>query len=293
MANDTIVKFIQLYRSYECLWNVSSEDYGSKLSRNAAFDMISRKMQIPGFGPREVARKIKNLKSAYQQEIKKIEKSEEKSGTGGAYRPRVIWFDLLDDFLRKSEKPSQCDLQFDNDRSNDRSKTIRQTFYNDNQGRNVTNLKKNLSTYESSSEIESSSASKRKRSSVVDVLLDERRKRRRKKEDNAIKVDEYKSFGKYVAASLGRMPFEYAVSAETEIHSVIIKYKVYAMRKIVYPTAKTMTTTIAVKVDLSCAATPKSLALLLQLQLSQSVHVSSVWSFNACTNESAQWLLLA
>nr|XP_050869366.1 uncharacterized protein LOC127072745 [Vespula vulgaris] len=246
MANDTIVKFIQLYRSYECLWNVSSEDYGSKLSRNAAFDMISRKMQIPGFGPREVARKIKNLKSAYQQEVKKIEKSEEKPGTGGAYRPRVIWFDLLDDFLRKSEKPSQCDLQFDNDRSNDRSKTIRQTFYSDNQGRNVTKvIKKNLSTYESSSEIESSSASKGKRSSVVDVFLDERRKRRRKKEDNAIKVDEYKSFGKYVAASLGRMPFEYAVSAETEIHSVIIKYKVYAMRKIVYPTAKTMTTTIS------------------------------------------------
>nr|KAF7435004.1 hypothetical protein H0235_003195 [Vespula pensylvanica] len=251
MANDTIVKFIQLYRSYECLWNVSSEDYGSKLSRNAAFDMISRKMQIPGFGPREVARKIKNLKSAYQQEVKKIEKSEEKPGT------------------------------------------IRQTFYSDNQGRNVTNLKKNLSTYESSSEIESSSASKRKGSSVVDVFLDERRKRRRKKEDNAIKVDEYKSFGKYVAASLGRMPFEYAVSAETEIHSVIIKYKVYAMRKIVYPTAKTMTTTITLKVDLSCAATPKSLALLFQLQLSQSIHVSSIWSFNTCTNESAQWLLLA
>ncbi|KAL2720055.1 uncharacterized protein V1478_010321 [Vespula squamosa] len=245
MANDTIIKFIQLYRSCECLWNVSSEDYRSKLSRNAAFDMISRKMQIPGFGPREVARKIKNLKSAYQQEVKKIEKSEEKPGMGSVYRPRVIWFDLLDNFLRKSEKSWQYDRQFDNDRSNDRSKMIRQALFSDNQGRNVTNLKKDLSTYESNSEIESSPASKRKRSSVVDLLLNERRKRRKKKEDNAIKVNEYKSFGKYVAASLERMPFEYAVSAETEIHSVIIKYKVYAMRKIVYPTAKTMPTTIS------------------------------------------------
>lgn len=128
MANDTIVKFIQLYRSCECLWNVSSKDYGSKLSRNTAFDMISRKMQIPGFGPREVARKIKNLKLAYQQEVKKIEKSEEKPGTGGVYRPRVIWFDLLHDFLRKSEKPLQYDRQFDNDRSTDRSETVSDLF---------------------------------------------------------------------------------------------------------------------------------------------------------------------
>lgn len=122
---------------------------------------------------------------------------------------------------------------------------IRQTTSSCNQGRNVTNLKKNLSTYESSSKSESSSASKRKKSAVVDVLLNEKRKKRRKKEDDVNKVNEYKSFGKYVAASLGRMPFEYAVSAETEIHSVIIKYKVYAMRKIVYPTARTMTTMIS------------------------------------------------
>ncbi|XP_014600572.1 PREDICTED: uncharacterized protein LOC106784996 [Polistes canadensis] len=240
MANDRIVKFIQLYRSCECLWNVSSKDYGSKLSRNAAFDTISRKMQIPSLGPREVARKIKNLKSAYQQEVKKIE---EKSVMGVVYRPSAIWFDLLDEFLQKSEKSVEHNRRLNDYQSTDRSKTNQQIVSNVNDKNNVTNLTKNLFKYESSSDNESNSSSRRNKTSVVDVIFNERRRKRRRKENGRIKLNEYKSFGKYVATNLNKMPFEYAISAETEIHSIIIKYKVYAMRKIIYPTSKKTETT--------------------------------------------------
>ncbi|KAK2575868.1 hypothetical protein KPH14_007240 [Odynerus spinipes] len=228
MANDTIVKFIELYRSCECLWNVSSEDYGSRLSRNAAYGTISRKMRIPGFGPREVARKIKNLRSAYQQEVKRIETTEQNHGTamGTIHRPRAVWFDLLDEFLRNSEKPSQSDRQSDNQQSEAASKVLS----NDEREKNVTNSPRNLSPCESSShEIGSDRCSRKRRPCVADDfrrVVGEERRKRRKEEEDAIEVEEYDSFGKYVAASLSRMPFEYAVSAETEIHSVIIKYKI-------------------------------------------------------------------
>ncbi|XP_015176873.1 PREDICTED: uncharacterized protein LOC107066600 [Polistes dominula] len=231
MANDRIVKFIQLYRSCECLWNVSSKDYGSKLSRNAAFDTISRKMQIPNLGPREVARKIKNLKSAYQLEVKKIK---EKSLSGIVYRPSAMWFNLLDEFLQNSEKSVEHNCRSNDHQSTDRSETTQQTVSNINDENNVSSITKNLFKFESSSDNESNSSSRRNKTSLVDVIFNERQKKRRRKEKDRMTLNEYKSFGKYVAKNLNKMPFEYAISAETEIHSIIIKYKVYAMRKIVY-----------------------------------------------------------
>ncbi|XP_043496604.1 uncharacterized protein LOC122520571 isoform X2 [Polistes fuscatus] len=197
--------------------------------------MISRKMQIPGLGPREVARKIKNLKSAYQQEVKKIE---EKSVTGVFYRPNAVWFNLLDEFLRKSEKSVKHNRRLNDHQSTNRSETSQQIVSNVNDKNNVTNLTKNLSKYESSSDNESNSSSRKNKTSVVDVLLNGRRRKRRRRENGRIKLNEYESFGKYVATNLNKMPFEYAITAETEIHSIIIKYKIYAMRKIVCPTSK-------------------------------------------------------
>ncbi|KAI4492017.1 hypothetical protein M0802_010142 [Mischocyttarus mexicanus] len=251
MGNDGIVKFIQLYRSCECLWNVTSEDYGSKLSRNAAFDMISKKMGMPDLGPREVARKIQNLKSAYQQEIKKIV---EKSLTGIVYRPRDIWFDLLDEFLQKSDKPMEIDDKFNGNRQSiDLSEMTQQTVSTVNGQSNLSNLTKNHSKYESNSDNESNTSLRKTKTSVVDVLIKDRQRKRRKKVNERIRLHEYRSFGKYVATNLKKMPFEYAISAETEIHSIIIKYKVYAMRKNVYPTinktktTKTTTTTMVGK----------------------------------------------
>ncbi|KAL4153005.1 hypothetical protein QTP88_000838 [Uroleucon formosanum] len=70
---DTTLKFVEEYRQHECLWNIHYNLYKNKQARDAAYTSIASVMNIPDFGIAEVKTKIKNLRSTYSQELKKIE----------------------------------------------------------------------------------------------------------------------------------------------------------------------------------------------------------------------------
>ncbi|XP_047517041.1 uncharacterized protein LOC125057407 [Pieris napi] len=58
-------------------------------------------MGIPGFGVNAVITKIKNIRSTYSQEVKKIKESmKSRAGADSIYKPNVKWFDILHDVLR-------------------------------------------------------------------------------------------------------------------------------------------------------------------------------------------------
>ncbi|KAL1140262.1 hypothetical protein AAG570_000194 [Ranatra chinensis] len=105
MNSAQIIKFLELYRDAECLWNTNSEMYKDRNARDDALTKICYEMNIDGFGIREVAQKIKNIRSAYYQELKKVNNSK-KSGASvvDIYRPRVRWFSIADSFLRKKSE---------------------------------------------------------------------------------------------------------------------------------------------------------------------------------------------
>ncbi|XP_041969533.1 uncharacterized protein LOC121726304 [Aricia agestis] len=100
-TEDITYKFVQEYLKYECLYNCKSAGYKNKRARDAALLCISEAMNIPGFGSKEVYTKIRNLKSTYSQEVKKVRLST-KSGAGrdAIYNPRIKWFKLFDDALK-------------------------------------------------------------------------------------------------------------------------------------------------------------------------------------------------
>lgn len=118
MNNVVLMKFLELYQEYECLWNVNLAVYKDRDARDDAFRKIAEEMSIEGFGPREVAQKIKNIRSAYYQEVKKI-KASIKSGASAdsIYRPRVLWFNFVDGFLKKSSKINHTESNLANDES--------------------------------------------------------------------------------------------------------------------------------------------------------------------------------
>ncbi|CAG4938807.1 unnamed protein product [Parnassius apollo] len=70
-----------------------------------AYTALKEAMGIPGLDVNAVITKIKNIRSTYSQEVKKINDSM-KSGAGAdsIYKPSVKWFDILHDVLR-SIKP--------------------------------------------------------------------------------------------------------------------------------------------------------------------------------------------
>nr|CAD7569859.1 unnamed protein product [Timema californicum] len=102
MNRDQLLKFIHLYKDSECLWNVQIPSYKDRDARDQAYKHIVNEMKIIGFGPKEVAQKIKNVRTTYKQELNKIKKSETSgSSPDELYKPKVPWFDYVDTFLRK------------------------------------------------------------------------------------------------------------------------------------------------------------------------------------------------
>lgn len=78
---DITYKFVEEYVKHECLYNCKAPSYKIKGAKDAALLRISEAMNIPGLGSKEVYTKIRNLKSTYSQEVKKIKHST-KSGAG-------------------------------------------------------------------------------------------------------------------------------------------------------------------------------------------------------------------
>ncbi|XP_047522334.1 uncharacterized protein LOC125061152 [Pieris napi] len=100
-SEDTTIKFVSEYVVHECLWNIKNLAYKNKQARHSAYTALKEAMGIPGFDVNAVITKIKNIRSTYSQEVKKINDSM-KSGAGAdsIYKPNVKWFDILHDVLQ-------------------------------------------------------------------------------------------------------------------------------------------------------------------------------------------------
>lgn len=104
-SENTTINFVEEYMNHECLWNVNNPLYKNKQCRDSAYSTLAETMNMSGFGVPEVKTKIKNLRSTYSQELKKISDSK-KSGSGSdfVYTPQVKWFNIMRSFLQGTEK---------------------------------------------------------------------------------------------------------------------------------------------------------------------------------------------
>lgn len=94
------VKFVQEYVSHKDLWDLTCKNYKNKHARVILYSKIIDAMNISGFGQKEVMQKIKNIRSTYAQELKKIAESK-KSKDGIIYTPAVKWFPIMHNALKK------------------------------------------------------------------------------------------------------------------------------------------------------------------------------------------------
>lgn len=88
-----VFKVIGLYKKYSCLWDRRSGQYKSSVSKDAAWIEISKEMKKP---VDEVRRKIKNLRSAYLLEKKKVDESLKKSISPlDVHKPHLFYYDKM------------------------------------------------------------------------------------------------------------------------------------------------------------------------------------------------------
>ncbi|KAK5643850.1 hypothetical protein RI129_007695 [Pyrocoelia pectoralis] len=78
-----ITEFIELYKSFPCLWKVKSKEYSDRNVKSQAYDILVEKMQIvdESANRETVVRKINSMRTTYRKELKKVLASE-RSGAG-------------------------------------------------------------------------------------------------------------------------------------------------------------------------------------------------------------------
>jgi hypothetical protein len=64
LSESNTFRLIQLYQSEPCLYDVNSDDYRNRELRVAATERIAAALSVDGFGPKEVATKLKNLRNS-------------------------------------------------------------------------------------------------------------------------------------------------------------------------------------------------------------------------------------
>lgn len=99
------IEFVKIYRKHECLWNPEHALYKNRGARIAALEEFSREFGVEGYGPKEIKNKIKNLRSQYHVEKKKIKESMDgECSSSDVYIPKLAWFHLIDSFLLKTSE---------------------------------------------------------------------------------------------------------------------------------------------------------------------------------------------
>lgn len=109
-SEDLTIQMIIEYEKREYLWNPVSEHYKNKKIREQGYTEIINTLNLVDVTVKELKNKIKNIRSSYSVELKKI-RAARKAGAH-AYRPSVTWFEHADRFLRAIVTPSSVSLVF-------------------------------------------------------------------------------------------------------------------------------------------------------------------------------------
>ncbi|XP_050303002.1 uncharacterized protein LOC126740877 [Anthonomus grandis grandis] len=112
-------EFIELYRSFPCLWKIKSKRYSDRNAKQQAYESMIEKMREFDVGANKetVVKKINSLRTAYRRKLKKVIDSE-RSGAGeeDVYVPHLWYFDLLN-FIRDQEIPRKTQTNVEDEES--------------------------------------------------------------------------------------------------------------------------------------------------------------------------------
>lgn len=106
-SKDSILHFIDMYRSLECLWKIKSKEYSNKHLKEKAYERLVEFCQSFDRTANKdtVTKKINNIRSSFRKELKKEEQSYlSGAGSDEIYESKLWYFkDLM--FLRDQETP--------------------------------------------------------------------------------------------------------------------------------------------------------------------------------------------
>ncbi|XP_072941223.1 uncharacterized protein [Epargyreus clarus] len=248
-----MLQLVETYQDYPCLWNVTSDLYKNRDARESAYKEIWETLNIPGLSIKDIPKKIKNLRSSYYQEIKRIEKSIRSGAQDSVYKPKVSWFTTADEFLRtlrnKQEtflnKPSNDESDVEESEPNNTYQEVVYLYDSDSKStkKEVAPVRpKKLETstpvIQKEREREREKEKEKKERDKTDGI--DRRKRRRMSmfveeetpaKENGEGDEEIEKFGKYVVCLMKTIPKELCTQLQMDMINLIMTAKIKYMAK--------------------------------------------------------------
>lgn len=231
-SEETTLKFVSHYLEYECLWNINSPYHKHKQTKQSAIRELEKTMNIPGFGEKQIRLKIKNIRSTYAQEIKKIKESKD-SGVEAdlVYIPSLKWFSLMDERLQsvntiqtRSASNLASNSTHDDDSDTEPTKTAMYTLCDPqisatNNTDNHTHTEKNSTLFEP----KYTHPTKKKKISQLSSIVSQLKEIT--ESATALEENEFDVFGKHVSIQLKSMPLILALEAQEHIQLYLNRFR--------------------------------------------------------------------
>lgn len=114
-GEERTVQFVKLYRKLESLWNIHHPDYKNKHVRLRNIEHLVSEMGIPNFTVKDACKKIRSLRSTFNQELKKFSESLKcDAGTDKEYKLTLRWFDDMEYIMNMNNAVSEGIDSLDN-----------------------------------------------------------------------------------------------------------------------------------------------------------------------------------
>lgn len=107
VSKEFITEFLELYRSFPCLWKIKSKDYSDRDKKRCAYEaLVDKFKEVQEDVTKEtVVKKIDSFRGSFRKELKKLEASKKSgAGTTDLYKPKLWYFYNLY-FLIDQETP--------------------------------------------------------------------------------------------------------------------------------------------------------------------------------------------
>lgn len=124
-SHDFFCEFLDLYRSFPCLWQIKSKEYSDRNKKAQAYAALIEKCKEldPQANKDFVTKKINSFRTVYRKECAKIKASMRSgAGTDEVYKPSLWYFDLLA-FLSDADQEPRKSVSNLEDFGNEVSKT--------------------------------------------------------------------------------------------------------------------------------------------------------------------------
>lgn len=100
-----IITFLNIFRRYPCLWDVSSKDYLNRKVKKNSYNQLLENLvhtEIPGT-LESIKKKIKSLRETYRKELQKVQKSIQSGVSANeVYKPKLVWFSAAEVFWHEA-----------------------------------------------------------------------------------------------------------------------------------------------------------------------------------------------